>query len=90
MLSLIPLVNVNVREHFWSSLQDAGGPILTGAVAGLLPGIWAVFLTSPLPHTRNLLYVVVPLSAILGSLAAYVLKALFNAWKRRHRVNIPQ
>lgn len=82
LFSMIPLVNVNVRENFWSSIHDLGGPILTGVVAGLLPGIWTVFLTSPLPHTRNLLYIAVPLSAILGSLAAYFLKALFNAWKR--------
>lgn len=84
LLSLIPLVNENIRETLWSSLQDIGGPILVGAVLGLLPAIWATILTSPLPHTRNLLYVVAPLAAILGSTVAYLVKALFSAWKRRH------
>ncbi|HHW19488.1 MAG TPA: hypothetical protein GXX30_11470 [Firmicutes bacterium] len=82
LLSFIPILYEPIRETVWSWLQGVGGPVLVGAVFALLPAAWTILLTSPLPHTSDLLYIAVPMSAALGGLAAYLLKALLNV--RRH------
>jgi len=85
LLSFIPIMYEPIRETFWSWLQRVGGEILVGAVFALLPSAWTIFLTSPLPHTSNLLYIAVPASMVLGGLAAYLLKALLYVRRKSRR-----
>ncbi|MBC7347103.1 MAG: hypothetical protein H5U00_06545 [Clostridia bacterium] len=83
LASFLPLTYELIREEMWSGLQAFGGPVLVAGIAALLPAVWALFLTAPLAQTGGLLYLAVPLAAVLGGAAGYLLKTLVGMARGR-------
>jgi hypothetical protein len=83
LAGFLPLTCEPIREGMWSGLQAAGGPVLVSAVAALLPAVWTLALTAPLPHDHRLLYLALPLAALLGGAAGYLLAVLVRRARRR-------